>query len=337
MIPFKPLRVALIFNAPVPSLYDARGESRAETGVMDAVACVGQALTSLGHDWISYPLLPPVGRAGKTLASIEADIVFNLFEGFAGMPGTEAEVAASLEALIIPFTGSPSAALALTLDKSDAAAVLRQAGVPTPIQQLCDGTDFSDFSLDFPCIVKPRSDDASHGLSETSVVFDLPALKAEVKSMVERYDGSPALVEEFLPGREFNATVFGAASREVLPISEILYTLPQGLPPILTFAAKWEPQSAYFQNTSVKCPAEIDPLLDAALRKTALAASAAAGCRGYARVDMRLDASGRPVVIEVNANPDLAPDAGMTRQAGAAGLSYQSMVEKIIGFALEVR
>ncbi|MEL7561714.1 hypothetical protein [Dehalogenimonas sp. 4OHTPN] len=332
-----PLRVALIFNAPVPSLYDARGESKAETGVMDAVAAIAQALTSLEHDWSKYPLPPPVKRAEQILASIQADVIFNLFEGFAGMPETEAAVAAYLEASGIPFTGSPSAALALTLDKSAAAAVLRRAGVPTPIQQLCDGKDFSDFRLDFPCIVKPRSDDASHGLSETSVVFDLPALITEVKSMVEKYDGLPALVEEFLPGREFNATVFGASSRDVLPISEIVYTLPKGLPRILTFAAKWEPRSAYFQNTNVQCPADIDPVLAAALQKTALAASSAAGCRGYARVDMRLDASGRPVVIEVNANPDLSPDAGTARQAGAAGTGYQSMIEKIIGFALEAR
>ncbi len=329
------MRVALIYNAPIPSLYDARGESKAETGVLEAVKAVRRSIRALGFVCVEYPLTPPLVSVRKTLSSIKADVVFNLFEGFAGLPRTEAEVAEYLEEFGLRFTGSPASALLLALDKAAAARELRRHGIRTADHQLLDGDNIEGFRLKFPCIVKPRADDASHGLSENSVVFDTGALISEVKATVERYDGAPALVEELLPGREFNVTVFGATRPEILPLSEIIYTLPEGLPKILTFAAKWEPQSSYFQNTNVKCPAQVTPELAAELRTTALAAFKAMGCRGYARVDIRLNSAGQPVVMEINANPDLSPDAGTVRQAKRFGLSYKGMVARIIEFAQE--
>ncbi len=331
------MQIALIYNAPIPSLYDARGESKAEAGVLEAVRAVRRAIRALGHECIEFPLLPPLENVRQVLSAIKADAVFNLFEGFAGLPRTEADVAGYLEELGLPFTGSPASALSLALDKPSAAKTLRRYSVRTPECQLLNAGNIESFSLTFPCIVKPAADDASHGLSENSVVFDIGALAGEVRATVERYDGAPALVEEFLPGREFNVTVFGGARPEVLPLSEIIYTLPEGLPKILTFAAKWEPQSAYFQNTTVKCPARVTPELAVDLQSTALLAFRALGCRGYARVDMRLGAHGHPVVMEVNANPDLSPDAGTVRQARASGLSYKEMVARIIGFATEAK
>jgi D-alanine-D-alanine ligase len=329
------MQIALLYNAPIPSIYDARGESKAEAGVLEAVKAIRRSIRALGYECVEYPLTPPLESVRKTLSSIEANVVFNLFEGFAGLPRTEAEVAGYFEEFSLPFTGSPASALLLSLDKATAARELRRHGIRTADHQLLDGDNIAEFRLKFPCIVKPRADDASHGLSENSVVFDRGALFREVKATVERYDGAPALVEEFLPGREFNVTVFGNARPDVLPLSEIIYTLPEGLPKILTFAAKWEPQSDYFQNTNVKCPAKVTSELAAKLRTTALAAFRAIGCRGYARVDMRLDAEGQPVVMEVNANPDLSPDAGAARQAKRSGLSYKGMVARIIEFAQE--
>jgi len=331
------MKIALIYNAPIPSLYDARGESKAETGVLDAVKAIRRSIKSLGHNLVEVPLLPPVEKVRQKILEIRADVIFNLFEGFAGLPRTEAEVASFLEESGAAYTGCPPAALSLALDKPAAALRLQQFAIRTPDHQLLDGMNAGTFRLPFPCIVKPAADDASHGLSENSVVFDETSLAREIQATVERYDSAPALVEEFLGGREFNATVFGVVRPEVLPLSEIIYTLPAGLPKILTFAAKWEPQSAYFQNTNVKCPADVAPELASELRATAIAAFKAIGCRGYARVDMRLDAAGRPVVMEVNANPDLAPDAGTFRQANKSGLSYKGMAERIIGFALETK
>ncbi|AKG53356.1 dalaninedalanine ligase [Dehalogenimonas sp. WBC-2] len=310
------------------------GESEAENGVLDAVKAVRRAIRALGYDYVELPLNLPIESVYETLSKLRVNIVFNLFEGFAGMPATEAVIAGFVEKLGLPFTGSSSQTLTLALDKAAANQRLRSNGVRTANQQLLTARDLDRFHLGFPCIVKPRADDASHSLSEKSVVFDMDALSREVDAMVNRYDGTAALVEEFLEGREFNATVWGVDSPVVLPLSEIIYTLPEGLPKILTFAAKWEPKSMYFAHTAVQCPANVTPDLRAAIQSTALMAFKAIGCQGYGRVDMRLNKDGHPVVMEVNANPDIAPGTGVARQVKAARLSYKAMVSKIIDFGL---
>ena len=328
------MQIALIYNQPVPSSYDILGESKAENGVLDTVKAVRRSIKGLGYDYVELPLNLPLENVHEALSRLHVDIVFNLFEGFAGMPATEAFVAGLLEKLGLPFTGSSSQTLALALDKASTNQRLRSHGVRTANQQLLTVHDLDRFHLGFPCIVKPRADDASHSLSEKSVVFDMDALSREVDRMVNRYDGAAALVEEFLEGREFNATVWGVDSPIVLPLSEIIYSLPEGLPKILTFAAKWEPKSMYFAHTAVQCPANVTPELRVAIQSTALMAFKAVGCHGYGRVDMRLNKDGHPVVMEVNANPDIAPGTGVARQVKAARLTYKAMVSKIIDFGL---
>jgi D-alanine-D-alanine ligase len=187
------------------------------------------------------------------------------------------------------------------------------------------------FRLSYPCIVKPRGEDASHGLSERSVVYDFASLQKQVAS-VSQYYGGQALVEHFIDGREFNVTVLGGT---VLPISEINYSLPQEVPEILTFAAKWQPDSPYFQGTRVVCPAEIGTKEREQIAQAALAAFHLLGCRGYARVDMRQDEAGQLNVIEVNPNPDISPGSGAVRQAEIAGMAYPQFIDRIVQLALE--
>ncbi|MDZ4247555.1 MAG: ATP-grasp domain-containing protein, partial [Dehalococcoidia bacterium] len=190
------------------------------------------------------------------------------------------------------------------------------------------------FNLSFPCMVKPRNEDASHGLSESSVVNSFDMLRRQVKNVSDSFGGS-ALVEEFLAGREFNATVLGNDKIYVLPVSEIVYSLPREVPRILTFAAKWDVDSPYYKGTQAVCPAEIEKHEHHLITETAIAAFRLLGCRGYARIDMRFNDAGQLNVIEVNPNPDISPDAGAARQALAAGMTYTQFVEKIIQLSLE--
>jgi D-alanine-D-alanine ligase len=267
------------------------------------------------------------------LASIDADLIFNLFEGFPGQPETEALVPRYLEENGIPFTGCPSAALRLCLDKAAVKVLLGGAGIPTPDFQLLNPDTLHMFRLGYPCIVKPRGEDASHGISQSSVVRDRESLLKQVA--VATGTRGNALVEEFIAGREFNATVMGNSRRIVLPPSEIAYSLPPGVPEILTFSAKWEPDSAYYRGTQVVCPAEVTERERKRIEKLALAAFRLLRCRGYARVDMRMDGKGRLNVIEVNPNPDISPDAGAARQACAAGMTYTGFIQRIVKLALE--
>jgi len=323
-------RVAIVYNQPLKSRYDERGEQVAVTGVLDAVEAVQSSLLELGYEVKRVPLTPPLDRARKRLSELEVELAFNLFEGFGGYPETEAEIPDILSALGIPFTGCPAGALKLALDKAKTKAVLKSAGIRTPHFQLLRPETLSSFRLSYPCIVKPCGEDASHGLSVESVVYDFTSLEEQVVS-VSRFYGGQALVEHFINGREFNATVLGGT---VLPISEIDYSLPQEVPRILTFAAKWQPDSPYFQGTKVVCPAEIGTAEREHIAQTALAIFGLLGCRGYARVDMRLDVEGQLNVIEVNPNPDISPSSGAARQAEAAGMTYPQFIDKVVKLAL---
>jgi D-alanine-D-alanine ligase len=147
------------------------------------------------------------------------------------------------------------------------------------------------------------------------------------------YSGG-ALVEEFIDGQEFNATILGNSECRVLPASEIVYSLPSGMPRILTFAAKWEPDSPYFEGTKVVCPAEVEAKERERIAETAVAAFRILGGQGYARVDMRMDREGQLNVIEVNPNPDISPGTGAARQAEAAGMTYTQFIEEIVQLAL---
>jgi len=333
-------KVAVIYNEPLPGRYHDLGEGGAVAGVLDAVASVCQALNALEYEVQVLALKPPLSKIKnqksnikEALKQLSVDIVFNLFEGFDDSPKSEAEVAYLLEKMGVCFSGSPGHALLLSQNKAVAKQVLRQQGIPTPNWQVLSPENF-DFGLTFPCIIKPLNTHASHGLSEESVVEDFPALAKQVGFVHRAYE-QLALVEEFLPGREFCALVMGNEHPTVFPIEEIVYTLPPGKPRILAYPAKWHPQDAYFRETKVKCPAEVSQELRQKVETLALHSFLALGCRGYARVDVRQDKEGQLKVLDVNPNPDIGPGAGARLQAEAAGLDYPTFIGEILSLAKE--
>ena len=329
-------KVAIIYNAPERDRYSAMGEEKAVLGVLIEVRAVHDGLTKLGYTVERVPLSPPLEKVKEILDRLEVDSIFNLFEGFAGSPETEIVVAGMLAALGKPYTGCPAEALSLALDKSRSKAILRSNGLPTPAFQILNPENLSLFSLKLPCIVKPASEDASHGISEHSVVTGYEALEVQIKHISELYGGR-ALVEEYVDGREFNVTVMGNSQPVVLPISEIVYTLPPGMPRILTFEAKWKPESLYFKSSSPVCPAAIDETTRQRISGPAAAAFRLLGCTGYARVDFRMGSDLVPQIIEVNPNPDLSPGYGVALQSRVAGMSYARLIERIMQLALERR
>lgn len=327
-------RVAVIFNEPMSVRYRALGEERAILNIRDDAKAVAQALGELGHSVEVVPLKPPFSEAADTLRGLAADVVFNLFEGFEDHPETEPTMARILDELGLPYTGCQADALALALDKGRSKALMEERGIATPRYQLLSPETLATFSLDFPCIVKPRREDASHGLSENSVVLDNAALLERV-AWVSSHFGGMALVEEFLEGREFNGTLLSNGHTSVLPISEIVYSLPESMPRVLTYAAKWDTKSVYYQNTNPVCPAEIGPEDQARIVEIMTTVFRLMVGDGYARVDMRMDSRGEVNVLEVNPNPDISPISGAARQARAAGMSYSQFMGEILSLALQ--
>jgi D-alanine-D-alanine ligase len=329
-----PGRVAIVYNEPQPSGYDDTHEEKAVLGVLEAVTAVHKAALELGYEVTLLPLIPPFEEARQKLAALDVDAVFNLFEGFCGEPETEALVPETLTELGIPFTGCQASVIKLALDKAGVKAILKQNGIPTPDFQVIGPQTLDTFRLGYPCIVKPRGEDASHGISADSLVKDYASLERQVKAITGTYHSGP-LVEQFIGGREFNATVMGTSRCVVLPISEIVYDLAPDVPRILTFAAKWEPDSLYFKGTKVICPAEVSETVRKYIADMAMKTFKLVVGNGYARVDMRMDEAGTLNIIEINPNPDISPGTGAARQSAAAGMKYAEFIGKIINMALE--
>ncbi len=328
------LKVALIYNQPESDRYQAMGESAAELGVLEEVKAVSRALADLNYQGQLVALRPPLSAVRKAIRALRADVVFNLFEGFDGSPETEAEIADMLTEFKLPFTGCPPEALRTALDKSRTKKLFQEAGIPTPDFQVLNPATLKEFHLHFPCIVKPIADDASHGLSEDSVVHDLPSLEKQLSKICQLF-GNKALVEEFIDGREFNTTVIGYRRLTIPAISEIVYTLPPDRPRLLTFESKWKEDSLYYKNTRNICPGPITITEHARISRMAKAAFRFTGCKGYARVDFRQNRQGQFMVLEINPNPDITPGAGASLQIAAAGLSYTRFIEKVIRIALD--
>jgi D-alanine-D-alanine ligase len=258
-------------------------------------------------------------------------VVFNLLEGLGNRADLEPEAAASLERLGYRHTGSPPNAMALCLDKARTKKLMESCGIPTPGFQVCDDGDAA-LSVPLPAIVKPVAEDASLGIDDDAVVTTEDELRRRVEYVVRAYR-EPALVEEFVEGREFNVALWGNGRPECLPLAEIDYSgIGDPLRRICSYAAKWDPERDEYYLTPVVCPAQVDAGLASRIRAIAVAAYEAAGCRGYARVDMRVRGR-QPYVLEINPNPDISPDAGFPRAALVGGYPYPQMVERILRLA----
>jgi D-alanine-D-alanine ligase len=189
--------------------------------------------------------------------------------------------------------------------------------------------------LKFPLIVKPNSEDASLGIYPDSVVRDEEALRRQVRRCLANYK-QPVLVEAFIDGREFNVSVMENGAATPLPVSEIDFSaMPKDMPRVLGYEAKWFEDHPLYQKTPPVCPAPVDDDVRANLQGLAAAAFRTMGCRDYARVDFRMDAKGRPFILEVNPNPDISTNAGYARALKAAGIEYPAFWGAMVRNALE--
>ncbi|MBI4408401.1 MAG: D-alanine--D-alanine ligase [Gemmatimonadetes bacterium] len=268
------------------------------------------------------------------------DIVFNIAEGLNG-PNREAHVPAICEYYGVPYTASDPLTLALALDKRRAKEIFRARGVCTPAYVLVGDGAGPDLPASFPlpAVVKPLYEGSSMGISERAYCTTPEQVAARVAEVVGEYD-EPALVEEFLPGREFTVAILGnGQTARVLPIVEIRFdALPAGALPLYGYEAKWIWDTADQPLQIFDCPAPLEPPLAHALESAALAAYHALGCRDWGRVDMRLDARGVPHVLEINPLPGILPDPRQNscfpKAARAAGIDYDELICTVLDSAL---
>jgi len=298
---------------------------------------MARVLRGLGHKVTIVPLANDLLAFQRRLCRLKCDVVFNQYDDVVHGALYEMRVPALIRLMGFPVTGSPALALGLCRYKYMAAALLQGAGIPIPpnTHLLERVSDVEHYKWHFPIIVQPAQEHAGIGLERDSVVSSKTALKQKVRHILQTYR-QPALAQRFLPGREFNVSVLGGKRLRVLPLAEVDYSrLPPGIPPIMSYAAKWLENSEEYQATSAICPAVVDPELARHISATALRAFRAVGGWGYGRVDIRLDEANVPCVLEVNCNPSLEEGVAIARSAMAAGISYPRLLQLIINAALE--
>ncbi|WP_394825992.1 ATP-grasp domain-containing protein [Pendulispora albinea] len=270
------------------------------------------------------------------LLQLEPDCVFNLCESLAGDARLESAVPLLVETLGIPCTGSPPEALSRALYKDRVKESLQRAGVPTPSGCVLRRPD-DPYDLPFPAIVKPVHEDGSVGITQRSVVTNEPELRAVVAETLAVHC-QPALVEQYVEGRELNVAMLGFPTARVLPLCEIDFSeLPEEAPRIVSYDAKWKAGSIEDRGTRPVHNPELPSALAARVRRVAVDAFRALGLRDYGRVDIRLAPSGVPYVIDVNPNCDLSPNAGMARAAAAVGIDYAALLKLVVRYAVRRR
>jgi D-alanine-D-alanine ligase len=321
--------------------FDPRADVNAsQADVENAARDVVRALRERGYraDTLAVAAAQPGALDGATAAARELaqrapDLVFNLCESLGGDGRHEPVLPSLLELAGVPYTGSGPLGLAIAVRKDFTKRILRAAGVPTPEAVVVD-RDEAPVDLPFPLIVKPTREDASVGISWSSVVRDRGELAARVAEVRARFH-QPALVERFVDGRELYVSIVGG---EALPMHEIDFSaLPADRPRIVTYAGKWDTQSLDYKGTRPVRAEGLDARVRARCEAAARAAFDALELRDYARVDLRLATDGTPYVIDVNPNCDLSDGAGVSRAASFAGWSYAELIERVCLSALARR
>lgn len=328
-------------------LYDAQEEKEREEALAKGekfpalvVSQIEEVLTKRGYTIKRLAAIPPIKKLVRQLEDDNSDLIFNVCESLGGEGAEERRIASMLELLDKRFTGSGSLALTLAGDKSLAKKLFEFHKVSSPdFTIVAPGHTEGTRNLDkFPLIVKPIATDASIGINAKSVVGTVHELMERVFAIHEEFH-TPALVEEYIDGREIYCAILGNPPVMLTPIEWDLSKLPDNMPKIAGTEAKWEEQ----KNPEFKAAKEFVPEdivaneeLMTKLRDAAIGAWRAVQIRDYARIDMRLKPDGIPYVIEVNPNPwlDKQAEFAMAARRSKPELSYGDMIEKIVELAM---
>src|ERR1700743_1233335 len=289
-----------------------------------------EALKKLGHE-PSYLVLDGEDKSLLSLAKHETDLFFNLVESYAGDDTLEMHIAGYLDLLGKPYTGAGPQGLYLAQDKGGAKKLLQFYGIRTPYFATCyQGKLDHSQDISFPLIIKPVSEDGSLGIDKGSVVGSVKELMERIHYVQEEFK-CPALIEEYIEGREIYAGVLGNQSPEVLPLVELdLSKLPEGMPKVAGMEVKWEKDSEAYKLTKSAPVEDLDEETHELLCSTALTAYRILKLRDYGRIDMRLTDKGEVYLIEANPNPWLSSGSESFMAAKKSGRSFADMIAEII-------
>jgi len=323
-----PLRVGFTYNVKrVKPALDGTRDEEAEYDAPATIQAVREAISAAGHEVID---LEATADLPALIETTRPDLVFNMAEGIKGR-NRESQVPALLELLDIPYSGSDPAALNIALDKALAKKIVRQHGILTPnFFTMNTGKERLPRDLRFPLIVKPIAEGSSKGVHATSVVENEGELREAAQKMIAKYD-QPALVEDYIGGREFTVGMLGERRPKMLPLMEVVFLDQSENRPVYSFEFKqdWSSKIRY------DVPARLEPAQLKALERAARECFIALGCRDVARVDFRMDEQGKIYFLECNPLPGLTPGwSDLVLIAKAAGIEYDALIAEILSGAI---
>ncbi len=289
------------------------------------------ALRELGHPVTLAPVetadLEPILREHRP----EDYIVFNWCEGLPGVPYSDALIARTLEALNFAYTGSTAKVLEISQDKPQVKRLLDAAGVPTPEWRVYESAQLNGWRR-FPAIVKPAHEHCSFGVTSEAVVFDPEELRSRVAYVLDEFH-QPAVVEDFIDGREFHVALWGNGSIQMLPPAEMDFSMfSSARDRLCTYDSKFNPESVHYNKIGLLLPAPLSQDEYQLLETVSTAAYRTLGCRDYARLDIRLR-DGAFYVLDVNPNADISSEASIACAAQVLGYSYGMMGSHLVNLA----
>ncbi|HEY8087972.1 MAG TPA: ATP-grasp domain-containing protein, partial [Polyangiaceae bacterium] len=317
------LRVGLAFN--MKRIDSGAGDDReAEYDAPETIQAITTAIESHGHVVVPLEATQEFPRA---LIASNVDVVFNIAEGMSGR-SREAQVPSLCELRGIPYTGSDSATLSLCLDKALAKRLLTDVDHPA-FQVLITGREKLR-AFRYPVIVKPNQEGTSKGISKKSVCDDEAGLREVARELIEKY-GQPALVEEYIVGRELTVGLLGEKRPRVLPPMEVIFLKQQERP-----VYDYECKQHWPEHVRYECPANLTKDELRAVEKACRTTFMTLGCRDVARVDLRIAPDGKVYVLEVNPLPGLTPDySDLCLIANGAKIDYRTLIGEIMSGAIK--
>lgn len=319
------LPVLLLHNLDRSWSSDELAQTLREVSVLES------AIRQEGHPVINVPVHDDDLKEVLSAYNPEEYVVLNWCEDLSGFSHSDVVAAEILEASHFAYTGSSPSVLSLSWDKPKVKALLEQNGLPTPRWSVYNSKDIQEWE-GFPAIVKPAREHCSIGVDKGAVVLRTEELRARVDYVLETFR-QPALVEDFIDGREFHVSVLGSERLIVLPPAEMDFgAFSDVRDRLCTFDSKFTPGSTHYKEIRLQLPAKLVPSEYETLRKTAAAAYRILGCRDYARIDIRLR-NGVFYVLDINPNADISCETSIIYAAEAAGYSYGAIMSYLVNLA----
>ncbi len=330
------LKVLALFDATAPTALDQDLSAELQTPDWKTEAHVLGALRELGHETAYLALFDNLDLLRQKLDAFQPDIVFNLADQFRNNRGFDQNIASLLELWGVPFTGCGSVPLTLCKHKGISKKILgyHRIHVPGFVMIPRGRKRMPTRGLAFPLLVKPLKEESSLGISQASLVQTGEQLAERVQFIHEKFDND-VIAEEYIEGRELYVGLLGARRVQVFPTRELVFReVPDDEPKIATYKAKWDEEYRRRWGLENRFADGLDPLLVRAIEHTCKRIYRLLLIDGYARLDLRMTASGELYFIEANPNPMLAADEDFAQSAAKTGLAFPQLIHRILRLGL---